>query len=122
MKKIAIKILVNAVAIWVATVVPGVALTDATVGRQIETVLFVAVIFGVINTVIKPIVKLATLPLFLLTLGLITIVINAAMLGLTSWAAGKLDLAFHVSSVGAAILGALVVSVVSMILNVAIRD
>jgi putative membrane protein len=118
MKKLVLKLLINAAAIWITTlVVDGVNVTGDSWGKKAGTVLLVAVIFGVINIVIKPIVKLLSLPLFLLTLGLITFVINALMLWLTSYVSDQADLNFHVDGFWPALLGALVVSLVSWFLN-----
>ncbi|MGR7000323.1 phage holin family protein [Yinghuangia aomiensis] len=97
--------------------VGGVNITGDSWGNKAGTVLIVAAIFGVINVLIKPLVKLFSLPLFILTLGLITFVINALMLWLTSWVSGKLDLSFHVDGFWPALLGALCVSLVSWALN-----
>ncbi|MGA4541228.1 phage holin family protein [Uniformispora flossi] len=118
MKSLLVKLLANAAAIWITTlVVSGVNITGDSWGNKAGTVLIVAAIFGVINVLIKPLVKLFSLPLFILTLGLITFVINALMLWLTSWVSGKLDLSFHVDGFWPALLGALCVSLVSWALN-----
>jgi putative membrane protein len=77
----------------------------------------VAVIFGLVNAVIRPVVRLLALPLYLLTLGLITFVINALMLLLTSWLSGQTALQFGVDGFGTALLASLVVTVVSWVLN-----
>jgi putative membrane protein len=121
-----IKIVVNAVAIWVATaVVPGVVVSegDATLGRKIITLLVVGAIFGVVNALIKPIVKFFSLPFYILTLGLFAFVVNALMLMLASWLAEQLNISFHIddffwSAIGAAI----VVTFVSMVLNLILPD
>ncbi|MDI2130423.1 phage holin family protein [Yinghuangia seranimata] len=118
MKSLLIKLLANAAAIWItAVVVNGVNITGDSAGNKAGTVVLVALIFGTVNVLIKPIVKLFSLPLFLLTLGLITFVINALMLWLTSWISGKLDLSFHVDGFWPALLGAFVISIVSWLLN-----
>jgi putative membrane protein len=77
----------------------------------------VALIFGVINAVIRPIVILLSLPLEILTLGLFTFVINALMLLLTSGIAHRLHLGFRVDGFWPAFVGALVISVVSFLLS-----
>ncbi|GGV00132.1 hypothetical protein GCM10010495_08600 [Kitasatospora herbaricolor] len=122
MKSFAIKTLINAAAIWVAAwIVTGITLSGQdTWGQQTLTVIAVALIFGVVNWLIKPVVKLFSLPLFVLTLGLITFVINALMLWLTSWASDKLDLDFHVDGFWAALFGALIISLVSWGLSLAL--
>jgi putative membrane protein len=105
-----------------AALIDGIAVTSDDTGKQILTLLGVAVIFGLINAIVRPIVRLLTLPLFVLTLGLFTFVVNALMLLLTSWISERLDLAFVVEGFGAAFLGALVISVVSFVINVALPD
>ncbi|GHH71163.1 phage holin family protein [Kitasatospora indigofera] len=124
MKSFAIKTLINAAAIWVAAwIVTGITLSgQAGWGQQTFTVIAVALIFGVVNWLIKPVVKLFSLPLFVLTLGLITFVINALMLLLTSWASDKLDLDFHVDGFWAALFGALIISLVSWGLSLALDN
>ncbi|WP_371480322.1 phage holin family protein [Kitasatospora sp. NBC_00315] len=123
MKGFVIKTLINAAAIWVAAwIVTGITLTGSDWGHKTLTVIAVALIFGVVNWLIKPLVKLLSLPLFILTLGLITFVINALMLWLTSWASDKLDLDFHVEGFWAALFGALIISLVSWGLSLALDD
>jgi putative membrane protein len=82
----------------------------------------VALVFGVVNWLVKPIVKLLAFPLFILTLGLITLVVNALMLLLTSWLSGKLSLDFHVEGFWAALLGGLIISIVSWAQNMVLPD
>jgi putative membrane protein len=79
-------------------------------------------VFGLVNFLVKPVVKVLTFPLFLLTLGLTTLVVNALMLLLTSWVCGKLQLSFHVAGFWTAVLGGLVVSVVSWALHMVLPD
>jgi putative membrane protein len=118
-----VKTLINAVAIAVATwVVHGITLAGSDTAHKALTLVLVALIFGVINWLIKPVVKLLALPLFILTLGLITFVINALMLLLTSWISNKANLDFHVHGFGAALLGALIISVVAWALHLVMPD
>jgi putative membrane protein len=113
-----LRILVNAAALWVATeIVPGVEHTGPW-----TSLLLVALVFGLLNALVRPILKLLTCPLILLTLGLFTFVINAIVLWLTSAISGSLGLGFQVSGFWAAFLGALVVTVVSVLLSVMLRD
>jgi putative membrane protein len=77
----------------------------------------VAIVFGVVNAVVRPVVKLLSLPLIILTLGLLIFVINALMLLLTSWLAGEMGLGFHVDGFWTAVLGGLVVMVATWILE-----
>jgi len=123
MKHFVIKTLVNAVAIGLATwIVTGITLTGGGVAGKTLTLILVALVFGVINWLVKPVVKLFSFPLFLLTLGLFTFVVNALMLWLTSWASGKLSLDFHVGGFGAALLGSLIISIVAWALHVVLPD
>jgi putative membrane protein len=87
---------------------------DASTGGRTATLLVVALIFGLVNLVVKPLVKLFSLPLLILTLGLFTLVINALMLMLTDWIAGE---SFDVGGFGPAVLGGLIISIVSWAVN-----
>ncbi|CAL9474963.1 hypothetical protein SUDANB58_02934 [Streptomyces sp. enrichment culture] len=108
-----------AVAVWL---LDKITLTGDSTGRQAGTLVLVALVFGLVNLLVKPVVRVLTLPLFVLTLGLFTLVVNALMLLLTSWLAGRLDLSFHVEGFWTAVLGGLVVSIVSWALNVVLPD
>lgn len=113
-----VRFLANAAAIAIATwLLPGIRLTDNQIQNQVVTILAVAVIFGLVNSLIKPLFKFAAAPLVLITLGLFLMVINGLLLLLTSWLAGQLHLGWHVDDFGSAFWGALLVSVVSFILN-----
>jgi putative membrane protein len=110
--------LVNAAALWVATqIVPGVSYSGGPL-----PLLTVALVFGVVNAVIRPVARILTFPIIILTLGLFALVINGLMLMLTSALSSALGLGFHVGGFWAAFWGALVVSVVSTILSLFIRD
>ena len=119
------RLIINAVALLVAAwLVPGIYLSAARGTAKPDdwlTLGIVALIFGVVNVVIRPIVLLFTLPLTILTLGLFTFVVNALMLILTSWIAEGMGLGFRVNGFWAALLGALIVSVVSFVLNRLVR-
>jgi putative membrane protein len=126
MKSFAIKVLVNGVALWAAaSLVPGIHLAggSASTSSQLVTILWVAVIFGLLNALIKPVITIFSLPFIILTLGLFTLIVNAAMLELTSWVAPHFNLAFHVDQFfWDAVIGAIVISIVSMILNAVLPD
>ena len=85
--------------------------------ERIIALAIVALVFSLINTFVAPIVKMLSLPFIILTLGLFLLVINALLLMLTDWVAGKLDVTFYVESFGWAVLGAIVVSIVNAILG-----
>jgi len=113
-----IRWLVNAAALWVATqIVPGVSYSGGPL-----PLLAVALVFGVVNAVIRPVAKILTFPIIILTLGIFALVINGLMLMLTSALSSALGLGFHVAGFWAAFWGALVVSLVSTILSLFIRD
>jgi putative membrane protein len=118
--RILVRIVANAVALAVAAwLLEGITLgQEGGTTERVLVLLAVAVVFGVINAVIRPVVRLLTLPLFLLTLGLFTFVVNALMLLLTSWVSDQLDLSFRVEGFGTALLGAIIISVVSFLINV----
>lgn len=123
MTNLIIRLLANAVALAVATwLIAGITLEGATTGRRILTLLIVAAIFGIVNAIVRPVVKLLSLPFIILTLGLLTFVINALMLWLTSWITGKLDVQFHVDGFWSALWGALIITVVGVIINVILPD
>ncbi|MBO0812973.1 MAG: phage holin family protein [Microlunatus sp.] len=118
-----LRLLANAAALAVATwLLRGITLTETGTWRKVLVMLVVAFIFGVVNAIVKPIFALVTAPILLLTLGLFLFVINALMLLLTSWLATKLGFGWHVDGFWTAVLGALIVSVVSWVLNTFLRD
>jgi putative membrane protein len=109
-----ISILVNAAALWVAVwIVPGLDWN----GNEIWKFLLVAVAFSLINTYIKPILRILTFPISILTLGLFLLVINALLLMLTGAISGELNLGFRVVDFWAALLGSIVISIVGWLLS-----
>jgi putative membrane protein len=123
MKNFLVKTIANAGALAVAVwILDKITLTGDSTFKKVWTLLLVALVFGIVNFLVKPIVKVLTFPLFILTLGLITLVVNALMLMLTSWLADKLDLSFHVEGFWTAVLGGLIISVVSWALNVVLPE
>ena len=122
MRKLLLRWLINALALFAAAaVVKGVGVEEA---RWAGWVVFalVAVIFGLVNALIRPLLKMMTCPLILLTLGLFTLLINALMLWLTGAISQSLNLGFYVNSFGAAFWGGVVVSIVSVVLSLIVRD
>jgi putative membrane protein len=121
--KFLLRIIASAAALGVAAwVVPGIMVTGHSNAVKAGTLLAVAVIFGAINAVLKPIIKKIGCAFYVLTLGLVALVVNGLMLWLASWVAGKLDLPFHVNGFLAAVAGAAIVSVVGWGLNLLLRD
>jgi putative membrane protein len=118
-----LRLLANAGALAVATwLLSGIALTAPTTEGKVLTLLVVALIFGVVNAIVKPIFTLVTAVAVVLTLGLFLIVINALMLWLTSWVSGLFDLGWSVSGFWAALFGSIIVSIISFVLNAFIPD
>ena len=118
-----IRVLASAAALAVATaVVPGIELTTGSVTSKVLTLIAVALIFGVINAFLKPIVKIVGCAFYILTLGLIALVVNALLLWLTSWLAGKLNLPWHITGFWPAFWGAIIVGVVGWLFSILIGD
>ena len=108
-----LRLLVTAAALWVAvTLVPGITYTGTWLGF-----LGVALVFGFVNAIIRPILKILTCPLVVLTLGLFVFILNAFLLWLTSAFSRALGIEFHVDGFWAALVGALIVGIVSTVLN-----
>src|SRR5919108_2016553 len=116
-----IRVAVVAVSLWVATlIVPGIDNTAGTPATRVGTLIAVALIFGLVNTVLKPLIKVVGCPFYILTLGLIGLVVNALLFMLVGAIAGGLGLPFEVGGFGAAFLGAIVVGIVGFALHVLI--
>jgi putative membrane protein len=86
------------------------------------TLVFVALIFGLVNAVVAPIVKLLSLPFIILTFGLLIFVINALMLLLTEWLANQFDLGFHVDGFWTAVLGAIIITIATWVLELVLPE
>jgi len=117
-----LRVLVNAAAIWLATVLlSGLEVIGGeTTSTRLLVFLGVALLFGVVNAVVKPLVQLLSIPLYILTLGLFTLVVNALMLMLTGWFSELTSYGLRVPSFGTAVLGGLIISVVSFLISVAL--
>jgi len=118
------RLAVTAVALWISTLVlSGITLGDDSTIKKIGTLVAVAAIFGVVNAVLRPIIKTIGCWAYVLTLGLAAILVNGALFMLTSWIAGEVGLPFHVDHFWpTAVLGALLVGVVSFVLNLVVPD
>src|SRR5215467_11522153 len=118
-----IRVVVTAVALWVAELLlSGITVSGSSKTKDALTLLLVALIFGVVNAIIKPIVKIIGCVFYILTLGLISFVVNALLFLLTSWIAGKLNLPFHVDGFWSAFWGAIIVGLISWAINLVIPD
>jgi len=118
-----VRLLASAVALAVAAgLVDGISVGPGTNQERVLTLLGVAIIFGLVNAIVRPILRLLTLPLVVLTLGLFLLVLNALMLLLTEWIAKQFDLAFQVDGFWSAVLGALIVTIVSFLISIVLPD
>ncbi|GAB3224723.1 phage holin family protein [Glycomyces halotolerans] len=123
--KIIVKIAVTGAAFWIASwLLAGVHIGTAQDGLldRIITLGVIAVIFGVVNAVLKPIIKTLGCGFYVLTLGLFSLVVNAALFMLVAWIAGQFDLVFGVDHFGWAILGSVVVTVAGWVINLVLPD
>ncbi len=108
-----LRLLINAAALWMA-----IQLVDGIEHRgSWSSLLFVALVFGLLNASIRPLLALLSLPMIILTLGLFIFVINALMLMLTAWVSGVFNLGFYVRGFWDAFVGGLIISVVSFLLS-----
>ena len=114
-----LRVVINAVAIWLATVLlDGLQVVGgSTPAERVGILAVVALVFGVVNAVVKPVVKFLALPLYIITLGLFTLVVNALMLMLTAWVTEMATWGLRVEGFGTAVIGALLISVVSVVLS-----
>jgi len=113
-----ISLVINAVALALAAwLIPGIVVSGETSWEQVTVFAVMALIFGLVNALIRPLVRFLTCLINLVTLGLFTLIINAGMLWLSSWIAGKLNVGFHVDGFISAFLGALLIGLVSFVLN-----
>ena len=118
-----LRVLVSAAALGVATwAVSGIELLAGSGWTRVGTLLAVALIFGLINATLKPLIKVVGCAFYVLTLGLVALVVNGLLLWLTSVIAGDLTLPFHVTGFWPAFWGAIVVGLVSWLLNLLIGD
>lgn len=121
-------LLTNAVALWVATwLIDGIWFEGARTGQaelqdKALPLLGVALILGLVSAIVEPVVKFLSLPFIILTIGLFLLVINALMLMLTGWIAGKADLGFHVDGFWPAFLGGLVITLVTGFMDLVVDD
>jgi len=116
--KLLLRILIPAAALGIAhLLISGIELTGSSGLSKAGTLILVALIFGVVNAVLKPIVKTIGCLFYVVTLGLIGLVVNGLLLWLCSWIAGKLSLPFHITGFWPAFWGAIIVGVVGWVLN-----
>jgi putative membrane protein len=114
---------VNALALGAAVwLFEGITLSGGTETDRLLTLVVVGAIFGLVTSLVRPVVRFLSLPLIVLTLGLMLLVINALMLLLTSKIADSVDLGFHVDGFWVALFGSIVISLASTVLAAILPD
>ncbi|ALG13237.1 phage holin family protein [Kibdelosporangium phytohabitans] len=111
------RVLASAVAVWAATILPGINLLTGSTGARIGTLIGVALLFGLVNLILKPIAKIVGCVGYILTLGLLGLVVNGLLFWFTGWLAVELDLPFEVTGFWAGFFGAIIVAFVSFVLT-----
>ena len=119
-----LRVLINAAAIWLAAqILPGLDVVGGEdTGSRVLVFLVLALVFGLVNAIIKPVVTLISLPLYILTLGLFTLVVNALMLMLTGWLSEQTDYGLRIDNFGTAVLGGLIISIASFLLSLVLKS
>ncbi len=116
--KLLMRVVVTAIALWAATrLVSGITFEGNWLG-----LVGVALVFGILNSVVRPALTFLAFPLLIVTLGFFIFILNAVMLLLTSALASRLGFGFHVAGFGAAFWGAIVVGIVSFLLSMLLTD
>lgn len=114
-----VRFAVNAVALYAAiAIVPGLSVQN----ENWVTYIWLALFFGIVNAFIAPVLKLLTCPFYVLTLGLFSLVVNTLLFYATAWLSNLFGVALHIENFGAAFLGALIVSLVHIVLNAVLPD
>jgi len=132
MRSFIVRVIINGLALWVVSwILPGLDISTSATTEALEksgvnqgtdavgvilAYLFIGLIFGVVNAFVRPVVSFLSLPITILTLGLFTIVINAAMLYLTSWISGYTPVHFTIDSFfWTAVLAAIIITIISLV-------
>lgn len=121
-----IRVIVNAFAIWVVTLIPAlqvsvIAFPPGETLQLVLTLLLVAVIFAVVNTIIGTVIKVLAFPLYILTLGLIGLIINAFLLWLTAWITSFWDFGLRVEDFWWGVVAALIISLINWVFGIILR-
>ena len=126
MGRLFLRLLINAIALWLTTLIlsPHLAVKPFSPGGVLETIvtyLVVALIFGIVNGIIGGLVRIVALPIYILTLGLISLIVNGLLLLLVAWISGLLGFGLSVENFGWGILGALLLGILSWLIGVVLR-
>jgi len=119
-----LRLIINAIALWLTTlIVSGVSVRpyapDTT--ALVLTYLLIALIFGVVNAIVGTVIRVVAFPLYILTLGLISLVVNAFLLFIVSWISDALGFGLHIDGFWSGILGALVLGIIAWLLGLIVR-
>ena len=118
-----VRVVVNALALGAAAwLLEGISVGGGDTSEQALTLLAVGLIFGIVNAFIAPVIKLLSLPFIILTLGLLLLVINALMLLLTTRLAEAFDLGWQVDGFGSALVGSIIITLVSWLFGAVLKD
>ena len=125
MTRFIVRLLVNAVALWLTTlIVSGVDVDPYGVGGTTETVLtylLVALIFGVVNGVVGTAIRVVAFPLYVLTLGLVSLIVNGLLLGIVAWISGLIGFGLEIEGFWWGVLGALVLAILAWLIGIVVR-
>jgi putative membrane protein len=125
MTRFIVRLLINAVALWLTTlIVSGVAVAPYGPGGTTETVLtylLVAFIFGVVNGVVGTAIRVVAFPLYILTLGLVSLIVNGLLLGIVAWISGQIGFGLSIDGFWWGVLGALVLAILAWLIGIVIR-
>lgn len=126
MGRLLLRLIINAIALWLTTLIlaPHLAVTAFPPDGPLEvivTYLIVALIFGIVNGIIGSLIRIVALPLYILTLGLISLIVNGLLLLLVAWISGLLGFGLSVENFGWGILGALLLGILSWLIGVVLR-
>jgi putative membrane protein len=119
-----LKVIINALALWLTTfIVSGVTVIPYAQSNMatVLTYLLIAVIFGVVNAIVGTAIRVVAFPLYILTLGLISLVVNALLLLLVSWISSLMGFGLHVDGFWSGVLGALVLGVIGWLIGLVLR-
>jgi putative membrane protein len=131
MKRFVVRVVINALALWLTTILvaafssnPGITIfpsADGDLVGYILRLLLIALIFGIVNGVIGNFIRIVAFPIYILTLGLIALVVNSLLLLLVSWISDQLGFGLHVENFWWGVLGAVVLGIISWILSIVLR-
>ncbi|MDN4597964.1 phage holin family protein [Leifsonia virtsii] len=119
-----LRLIINALALWLTTlIVSGVTVHPYASGTvaTVLTYLLIALIFGVVNAVIGTVIRIVAIPLYILTLGLISLLVNAFLLFIVSWISDAIGFGLHIDGFWAGVLGALVLGIIAWLLGLIFR-